>query len=269
MANVFLIDLTRCNGCRNCQIVCKDEHCGQPWMPYAEEQPETGHFWMKVTEKTRGQVPVVKVSYRPTLCCHCDEAPCAQSCLRDAFTRRADGLLLIDPEACDGCGACVPACPIGAIYFNDVKNIAQKCTGCAHLLDDGWIEPRCVDACATGALRFGEESAFDLSGAVCLEELSNVGSRVYYRGLPKRFVAGCAVDLACDEVVIGASVMLCDEGGACLGRGKTDEFGDFSFEQIEAGVYEIALEAEGYAKKAISVDVRDEDRCVGDIDLSA
>ena len=44
-----------------------------------------------------------------------------------------------------------PPVPIDAIYMNDALQIAQKCTGCAHLLDAGWTEPRCVDACPTGA----------------------------------------------------------------------------------------------------------------------
>lgn len=35
----FVIDVARCNGCMNCQIACKDEHCGTDWLPYAAEQP--------------------------------------------------------------------------------------------------------------------------------------------------------------------------------------------------------------------------------------
>ena len=65
MAKVFAIDVAKCNGCYGCQIVCKDEHCGNDWRPYAAPQPETGQFWMRIDEKTRGQVPVVKVSYTP------------------------------------------------------------------------------------------------------------------------------------------------------------------------------------------------------------
>ena len=64
MAKVFAIDVAKCNGCYGCQIVCKDEHCGNDWRPYAAPQPETGQFWMRIDEKTRGQVPVVKVQER-------------------------------------------------------------------------------------------------------------------------------------------------------------------------------------------------------------
>ena len=69
---VFVIDAARCVGCHNCQIGCKDEHCGNCWMPYAEEQPEIGQFWMKVEQKERGHKPHVKVSYTPRLCNHCE-----------------------------------------------------------------------------------------------------------------------------------------------------------------------------------------------------
>ena len=48
------------------------------------------------------------------------------------------------------------ACPYGAIYYNEDLNLAQKCTGCAHLLDRGWKEPRCVDVCPTQALELVE-----------------------------------------------------------------------------------------------------------------
>ena len=44
MSKVFYIDLQKCTGCRNCQIACKDEFCGNSWLPYAAEQPEIGQF---------------------------------------------------------------------------------------------------------------------------------------------------------------------------------------------------------------------------------
>jgi Fe-S-cluster-containing dehydrogenase component len=87
---------------------------------------------------------------------HCDNAPCIKACSEGAIYKREDGLVIIAPEKCTGCRKCADVCPYGALYFNWDLNIAQKCTGCAHLLDKGWKEPRCVDVCPTGALRFGE-----------------------------------------------------------------------------------------------------------------
>ena len=268
MAKAFLIDIARCNGCHNCQIACKDEHCSRSWLPYAEAQPEIGQFWMKVNEKERGQVPVVRVSYTPTLCAHCADAPCAAVCPADAFSRRDDGLLLIDPEACTGCGACVEACPLGAVFLNEQSGIAQKCTGCAHLLDDGWSVPRCVDSCATDALQFGEESDLDLEDAVPLPEVAGLGAHVYYRNLPKRFAAGCVYDADAQDVLIGAQVELLDTAGGVVTTQETDEFGDWMFDQIEPDVYEVRISCSGYPDTRVPADVTKKDLFTGDLGLN-
>lgn len=59
---VLVIDITKCNGCHNCQIACKDEHVSNDWTPYAKPQPLIGQFWTKVIDVERGTVPKVKVN---------------------------------------------------------------------------------------------------------------------------------------------------------------------------------------------------------------
>ena len=229
----FVIDLAICNGCYCCQIACKDEHVANDWTPYAKPQPDTGQFWIGITEMVRGQVPKVKVTYLPKMCHHCDDAPCIEQCEVGAIVKREDGIVLIEQEKCTGCKLCADTCPHDAIFFNDNLNIAQKCTGCTHLLDndDEWEVPRCVDQCPTDAIRFGEEAdlAEYIDGAELLNPEAGTKSRVYYRNLPRKFVAGTLYDPNQKEVIIGATCTLKDDASGETFQATTDNFGDFWF----------------------------------------
>jgi Fe-S-cluster-containing dehydrogenase component len=268
---VFIFDASKCNGCHSCQVACKDEHCGNDWMPYARPQPEdTGMFFYKLHEFVRGTIPQVKVAYVPMFCQHCDEAPCKEACPYDAINKRDDGLVLIDPAACTGCQLCLDACPYNVISFNQDLKLAQKCTGCAHLLDRGWPiqTPRCVDACVTGALTFGEEA--DLQDMIADAEvlMPKKGEapqvRVYYKNLPKRFIAGTVYDPVEEEVVIGAT---CTLSGDASASETTDEFGDFWFEDLDVGNYTLTIEAPGFPTKEIAAISTEEDVSLGDVAL--
>jgi len=99
---IFVVDMAKCNGCRNCQVSCKDEHVENDWTPYAKPQPDVGQFWCKVDEKVCGQVPHVQVAFRTRLCNHCENPKCLQACPENAFMRREDGLILLEPDKCKG-----------------------------------------------------------------------------------------------------------------------------------------------------------------------
>jgi Fe-S-cluster-containing dehydrogenase component len=266
---VFVVDVGICNGCYCCQIACKDEHVGNDWTPYAKPQPDTGQFWLKLNEFIRGTVPKVKMHYIPVLCMHCDEAPCLPACpIEGTIYRRDDGLVIIDPTKCTGCRNCVDACPYHTIYFNEDLNIAQKCTGCAHLLDDGWKEPRCVDACPTQALKFGTET--ELKGLIAKAEVlkpeAKAKPKVYYLNIPKKFVAGTVYDPVEKEVIIGATCTLSADGNKLTA--ETDSFGDFWFEGLQEDVYSLKIEAKGFAAKTIDSISTVKDVNLGDIPLA-
>lgn len=270
---VFVIDIAKCNGCHNCQIVCKDEHVGNDWTPIAKPQPDIGQFWLELTERVRGTVPKVKVAYRPHLCMHCDKAPCIEACpVEGALYKREDGLVIIDPVKCTGCRLCVDACPYErVIWFNEDLNIAQKCTGCAHLLDDGWTEPRCADACPTLAIKWMEEKdAKELmaQAEVWKPELKDtVKPRVYYLGLPKKFIAGTVYDPTDEEVIIGATCTLKPAAGKAL-TAKTDAYGDFWFEDLADGTYDLEIKSGKKVKTFTGLDTAVADINLGDIPLT-
>jgi Fe-S-cluster-containing dehydrogenase component len=251
----FILNLDVCNGCYCCQIACKDEHVANDWSPYAKPQPDYGQFWIKVHETVRGTVPKVKVSYVPRLCMHCNDAKCIEVCKPKAIYRRQDGMIVIDPSKCTGCKLCPDACPYASIYFNDDLNIAQKCTGCAHLLDDGWDVPRCVDACPTGALIFAGESEVreQISKAEPIKPGCSDG-RVFYLNLPKKFVAGTVYDPVEKEVIIGAICTLTQTDSQESHKVETNNFGDFWFQGLpDDCTYSLTIQKGGHTKVIDSI----------------
>ncbi len=270
MGKVLVIDLNICNGCYNCQVACKDEHVGNDWSPVARPQPDTGQFWNKVTDLERGQVPKVKVTYMHSICQHCEEAPCIPACNVDAIYRRDDGAVIIDPDRCRGNQLCLEACPFeDVIYFNDSLNIAQKCTFCAHLLDDGWSEPRCVDACPTGAFTFGDEEDPAMKELVAraepLKPHLDVKPRVFYVGLPKPFIAGAVFEPDTDECTDDARVTATKVGHGKVYETSTDSYGDFWLRDVEPGEYTVLVEKDGYLSQKMGPVDASKDVNVGDI----
>jgi Fe-S-cluster-containing dehydrogenase component len=257
----LVVDTACCTGCFNCFLACRDEHCGNDYPGVALAQPESGQRWIDVRVEERGTFPKVKVSYLPVPCLHCAEASCMQAASGDAVYRRADGIVIIDPEKAAGQRQIVSACPHGAVFWNEARNVPQKCTLCAHLLDAGWKEPRCVEACPTGALVFGDlndpsSSVSRLSADRATEDLHpeyGLKPRVRHRGLPKRFIAG---DVAFadrpEEPAAGVRVTL--SGGARALDAVTDSFGDFELEGVEPGArYVVRVEQPGYRARELPV----------------
>ncbi|MDO4290873.1 MAG: carboxypeptidase regulatory-like domain-containing protein [Eggerthellaceae bacterium] len=264
----ILFDASLCNGCYGCQMACKDEHCGNDWSPIAAEQPMTGQFWCRVDQETRGKTPEVKVQYTPVMCGHCDNAACMAAATDGAVYRRDDGLVIIDPVKSKGQKQIVDACPAGAVYWNEKLQIPQKCTGCAHLLDDGWTVPRCVDVCATGALTYVDEEDLP-ENAVPMPAVGENHPHVYYVNVPKRWVYGVLVDRTINEVVIGAQVKLKDATGAEVATVETDDFGEFRFKELDDAAYTVCASVEGYEDVELAADTTAEDVVLGDIFLKA
>jgi len=106
----MVIDLHKCAGCGACAITCKNEN----------NVPE-GMYWSNYIHRTRGKFPNVRYEFVPTLCNHCEDAPCVKACPVGAMHKDENGLTLHNPDKCIGCKACVQADPYGVIYFNEEK----------------------------------------------------------------------------------------------------------------------------------------------------
>ena len=263
----FLIDVTKCVGCHACQIGCKDEHCGNDWAPYAAPQPEVGQFWLKVNQFERGGNSHVRVAYIPVLCNHCENAPCMKAAKGGAIYRREDGLVLIDPVKAKGQKKIVEACPYHAVYWNEELQIPQKCTGCAHLLagDQPISVPRCMDNCHVEVITFGEEADLDLEGAEVLHPEWGTKPRVFYKGLPKKFIAATVYDPIEEEVVIGAQVTVTSEAGTYTA--VTNDWGDFDIDGLPEAEWSVVIEKDG-KRAELKVSTMEADQGLADIALA-
>ncbi len=105
----YVVDLSRCTGCRACQMACK-----------VENSTIEGVFWMYVFKLEEGEYPHNKQSSYPRPCMHCENPPCVKVCPVGARYRRNDdgGQVLTDFDRCIGCRYCAISCPYGVNYFN-------------------------------------------------------------------------------------------------------------------------------------------------------
>jgi Fe-S-cluster-containing dehydrogenase component len=269
----FIIDVDRCNGCYSCFLACKDEWIGNDHGKYGKATAE-GMNLMKVNEIEYGTHDKVKVDYIPIPCQHCKNAPCIAK-RPDAFYARPDGLVILDPEK-SADKALLQACPYGCVQWNAEAGIAQKCNGCAHMLDAGEKQTRCSECCPNQALIFGdlddpesEISKFAAEHEGELEELhpsaaiagtikevfpksvpaSEKTGAVRYMYIPKPFI--CGEVTAKGEDVKGAKVTLTLGGDFCTT--ETDFLGDFEFQGLARDQeYTILIEADGYEPVELS-----------------
>jgi len=264
---LLIIDVEKCEDCNNCFLACKDEHVDNDWPGYAVSQPRHGHRWMNILRKERGQYPIIDVAYLPVPCMHCDNAPCIKAARDAAVYKRDDGIVIIDPEKAVGQKDILKACPYDAVWWNDEKNVPQKCTFCAHLLDTGWKAPRCVQACPTGSLsivHIEDPEVQDIIEAQKLELFHpeyKTETCVYYKNLYRftRCFIGGSVAFERDGITDcaeGAGVKL-TRGADKVGEAVTDTYGDFKFDALEenSGTYTLEITHPDHEKKILEFDL--------------
>jgi formate dehydrogenase iron-sulfur subunit len=91
------------------------------------------------------------------VCKHCTHAACLDVCPTGSLFRTEYGTVVVQPDICNGCGYCVPACPYGVIDQRKEDGRVFKCTLCYDRLKEGQT-PACAQACPTESIQFGELS---------------------------------------------------------------------------------------------------------------
>jgi len=271
----LVIDISKCNACYCCFTACKDEYWENDYPLYTAAQPRHGQLWMNLLKSERGQHPFIKVAYMPLPCMQCQDAPCIKASKNGAVYKRPDGIVVIDPQKAAGQSQLVKSCPYGVIYWNEEKKLPQKCTFCVHRLEEGQV-PRCVQACPTGALTFGDlddpksevSKLLKSSKAEAFHPEWNTSPSVYYVDLykvTKKFIAGNVVFEDTDECAEGVAATLTVNGKSM--KTTTNNYGDFEFDGLDAGKYKVNLEYTGYTPKALTIDLKT-DKYLGNIFLA-
>jgi formate dehydrogenase iron-sulfur subunit len=138
------------------------------------------------------------------VCKHCTNAGCLDACPTGALIRTEFETVVLQPDVCNGCGYCVPACPFGVVDRAPDDGRAGKCTLCYDRLEDG-LEPACAKACPTDSIQFGP-----------YDELVEVASRrvaaLHARGVEGAYLYG-AGDEAAEQLAggLGAFFLLTEK----------------------------------------------------------
>ena len=146
----FKFEQQYCIGCQACVVACNARHGLEPGV-----YPRKADSYQ---EKMGG--PYLSIS-----CNHCANPACVEICPTGAVQKRADGIVVHDPDVCIGCLQCKSACPYDAPQLNTVSNVMVKCDMCAARQDCG-DTPACVLACPMKVISVGELEDFEVEGCV-------------------------------------------------------------------------------------------------------
>jgi formate dehydrogenase iron-sulfur subunit len=214
----FFTDTTVCIGCKACEVACKQwndlpadgsqfrrggsyDHTGSlsanTWrhvrfvelLEPSEPAPATGYLPqipatsgdLDLVGAAEGAADMSRWVFMSDVCKHCTNAGCLDACPTGALIRTEFDTVVLQPDVCNGCGYCVPACPFGVVARDHDDGRAGKCTLCYDRLQDG-LEPACAKACPTDSIQFGpyEELVEVARGRVSALHERGVGSAYLY-----------------------------------------------------------------------------------------
>ena len=195
MPTGFFTDTTLCIGCKACEVACKqwnqlpDDGYHFTGMSYDNTMALGASTWRHVAFIERpaahdGKEGAFSWLMASDVCKHCARAGCLENCPTGAIIRNEFGSVYVQPDVCNGCGYCVPACPFGVVDLSTIDGKAHKCTLCYDRLKGG-LEPACAKACPTDSIQFGEVEELQQRARARTEYLHRVGVKdAYLYGTP-------------------------------------------------------------------------------------
>jgi formate dehydrogenase iron-sulfur subunit len=211
----FFTDTSICIGCKACEVACKEwndvPEDGLNWTGFSHDNTvglgaDTWRHVAFIEQRIPGSERDAEAggagsaggpgvgnfqrgedSFRwlmsSDVCKHCTHAACLDVCPTGAIFRTEFGTVVVQPDICNGCGYCVPACPYGVLDKREEDGRIFKCTLCYDRLEVGQ-EPACAKACPTNSIQFGELEELRARADDRVVELQSAGvasARLYGR----------------------------------------------------------------------------------------
>lgn len=126
------VDLDICSKCEECKVCCD-------------------YFYHP---QNNGVTSLREYATFATICRHCENAPCVNSCYHNALERAEDGHIKRYKMRCTSCKACTIACPFGIIFQDFIPYLDSKCDFCIGLSADS--KPKCMISCPHQAIDIKE-----------------------------------------------------------------------------------------------------------------
>jgi len=177
-----LIDVSKCIGCKACQVACLEwndmrEFVGENHGVY-ENPPDltpASFTLMRFTEWENEETGNLEWLIRKDGCMHCADPGCLKACpAPGAIVQYTNGIVDFVHENCIGCGYCVKGCPFDIPRISKVDHKAYKCTLCSDRVAVGQ-GPACAKACPTQAIVFGPKEDMIQHANARIEDLKSRG----------------------------------------------------------------------------------------------
>jgi formate dehydrogenase iron-sulfur subunit len=158
-----LVDLTRCIGCRGCQVACKswnNRPVGKTTLAGNFTNPKelNSDTYTRILFTEQDQMNELQPvwSFVKSQCMHCKDPACVSACPVGAFKKTEAGPVTYDFDRCIGCRYCMMACPFNVPKYEwqSLLPWVRKCTFCSDRIAKGMV-PACVKVCPTNVMFFG------------------------------------------------------------------------------------------------------------------
>ena len=159
---IKLFDISKCTGCRGCQLACKQWNqltAGQTRMMGTYQNPpdlQANTYLLMRFQEMADAKGGVKWFHRHSACMHCTDAACVKVCPSGALYYTDMKTVGVNPEKCIACKQCIAACPFDIPRYDEKTDKVYKCDMCESRIGS-YLEPACVKACPTGALAWGDK----------------------------------------------------------------------------------------------------------------